>query len=98
MKTFAAVFFLFVISGFTSAEVTSLTLEDVNALKQVTTARMNPGGDRIAYLLQVPREIYVDDDGKPYHELHVTDLSGNSVPFIRSAMRKPSLIRCTASL
>ncbi|NCF72368.1 MAG: prolyl oligopeptidase family serine peptidase [Gammaproteobacteria bacterium] len=82
MKTFAAVLFLFVISGFTSAEVTSLTLEDVNALKQVTTARMNPGGDRIAYLLQVPRKIYVDDDGKPYHELHVTDLSGNSVPFV----------------
>ena len=73
---------LFLVSSLTTAEAASLTLEDVNSLKQVVTARMNPAGDRIAYLLQVPRKIYVDDDGKPYHELHVTDLNGNSVPFI----------------
>lgn len=73
---------LFLVSGFTNAQASALTLEDVNSLKQVTTARMNPAGDRIAYLLQVPRKIYLDDDGLPYHELHVTDLSGNSIPFI----------------
>jgi len=39
-------------------------------------------GFRIAYLLRVPREIYVDDDGKPYRELHVADLMGNSTPFV----------------
>ena len=73
---------LFLVSSFTTAEATPLTLEDVNSLKQVVTARMNPAGDRIAYLLQVPREIYVDDDGKPYRELHVTDLKGNSIPYV----------------
>ena len=73
---------LLLVSGFITAQATPLTLEDVNAIKQVATVRMNPAGDRIAYLLQVPREIYVDDDGKPYRELHVTDLKGNSTPFV----------------
>lgn len=75
-----AVSLLFV-SGLT-AQAAPLTLEDVNSLQQVVTARMNPAGDRIAYMLQVPRKIYVDDDGKPYHELHVTDLQGNSIPYV----------------
>lgn len=73
---------LIFVSGFTTAQATPLTLEDVNSLKQVVTARLNPAGDRIAYLLQVPRKIYVDDDGKPYRELHVTDLQGNSMPYV----------------
>jgi hypothetical protein len=50
-----------------------MTLEDVGSLKQVTTVRMSPAADRIAYLLQVPREIYKDLDGSAYHELHVAD-------------------------
>jgi len=73
---------LLLVSGFTPALAAPLTLEDVNAIKQVVTVRVNPAGDRIAYLLQVPREIYVDDDGKPYRELHVTDLEGNATPFV----------------
>ena len=73
---------LLLVSGFTTAQATPLTLEDINAIKQVVTVRMNPAGDRIAYLLQVPREIYVDDDGKPYRELRVTDLQGNSIPYV----------------
>jgi len=81
-KNFVVVLLLVFGFGFAAAEATPLTLEDVNSLKQVTSARMSPAGDRIAYLLRVPREIYVDDDGKPYHELHVTDLRGNSLPFI----------------
>ena len=81
-RLLALVASLLLVSGFTTAQASPLTLEDVNAIKQVVTVRMNPAGDRIAYLLQVPREIYVDDDGKPYRELHVTDLKGNSTPFV----------------
>jgi dipeptidyl aminopeptidase/acylaminoacyl peptidase len=76
-----AVFLVFA-SGLSTTKASPLTLEDISSLKQVTTARMNPAGDRIAYLLQVPREIYIDDDGSSYHELHVTDLQGNSTPFV----------------
>ena len=39
-------------------------------------------GDRVAFLLRVPRKLYVDDDGPAHHELHVTDLDGNSIPYI----------------
>jgi dipeptidyl aminopeptidase/acylaminoacyl peptidase len=87
MKKFVAVasLLLVFVSGYVCAQASSLTLEDINALKQVVTARMSPGGDRIAYLLQVPREIYVEDDGSAYHELHVTDLDGHSTPFITGA-------------
>lgn len=81
-KLLALVTSLVFVSGFTTAQADPLTLEDVNLLKQVTTVRMSPAGDRIAYLLRVPREIYKDDDGKPYRELHVTDLSGNSKPYV----------------
>lgn len=63
-----------------------LTLEDVASLKRVTAVRMSPVGDRIAYLLQVPRKLYEDDDGKPYHELHVADLQGNVTPFVTGAI------------
>ena len=81
-RLFALAASFVLIFGHTSAQATPLTLEDINVIKQVVTVRMNPAGDRIAYLLQVPREIYVDDDGKPYRELHVTDLKGNSTPYV----------------
>jgi len=71
---------LLITSGLATAE--PMTLEDVSVLRQVTTVRMSPTGDRIAYLLQVPREIYVDADGSAFHELHVTDLEGNSIPYV----------------
>ena len=81
-RLFALAVSLVLFSGFTTAQAAPLRLEDVNAIRQVVTVRMSPSGDRIAYLLRVPREIYVDDDGKPYRELHVTDLKGNSTPFV----------------
>lgn len=59
-----------------------LTLEDVAALKSVTAVRMSPQGDRIAYLLRVQREVYRDDDGPPYRELHIVDLEGNATPYV----------------
>ena len=70
----------------TAAAQSALTLEDVIGLKRVTTVRMSPAGDRIAYLLQVPRRVYEDDDGLPYRELHVVDLDGNSVPYVTGAV------------
>ena len=73
---------LLFVSVLPASHAEPLTLEDVNMLKQVTAARMSPAGDQIAYLLQVPREIYRDADGPAYHELHVTDLEGNSKPYV----------------
>ena len=67
---------------FSAVQAAPLTLEDVSSLRQVTNVRMSPSGEQVAYLLQVPREIYKDADGPPYHELHVTDLEGNSKPYV----------------
>ena len=81
-RIFALAASLQLVFVFAQAQAAPLTLEDVNVTKQVVTVRVNPAGDRIAYVLQVPREIYVDDDGKPYRELHVTDMEGNSTPYV----------------
>ena len=81
-RIFALAVSLVLVFGLNTTQAASLTLEDINILKQVVTVRMNPAGDRVAYLVQVPREIYVDDDGKPYRELHVSDLEGNSTPYV----------------
>jgi len=64
------------------AQAAALSLEEIVSLKQVTGVYMSPKGDQIAYLLSVPREIYKDDDGRPYHELHVVDFDGISRPYV----------------
>ena len=81
-KTLSLATLVALVSIIPAVQSAPLTLEDVNSLRQVTTVRMSPASDRIAYLLQVPREIYKDADGPPYHELHVTDLEGNSKPYV----------------
>ena len=65
-----------------AAEKPTLTLEEIVALKRVAAVRMSPAGDRIAYLLQVPREPYVEKDGPSHVELHVVDLNGVSRPYV----------------
>lgn len=70
------------IANLSLAQNGPLTLEDIAALKSVATVRMNPGGDRIAYLLQRHRDLYKDDDGGPYRELYVVDFNGNSTPYV----------------
>lgn len=64
------------------SQLPGLSLEDVVSLKSVSGVFMSPGGDRIAYLLSVPRDLYSDDDGKAYAELHIVDLDGVSRPYV----------------
>ena len=69
-------------AGAGSAQDDPLTLEDIVTLKQVASAVLSPSGEHIAYVLNVPRIPYVDDDGGAYRELHITDLEGSSRGFI----------------
>ena len=81
----ARVFSICLLTTVSSMQIASaepLSLEDIVALKRVSAIQMNPAGDQIAYLLSVPRAIYKDADGQPYHELHVVDLDGHSRPFV----------------
>ncbi|MGB5624541.1 MAG: hypothetical protein WBM61_02330, partial [Woeseiaceae bacterium] len=65
-----------------NAQSDALTLEEIVSLKRVSDVQMSPKGDRIAYLLSVPRELYKEDDGRPYHELHIVDFDGVSRPYV----------------
>jgi hypothetical protein len=42
---------------FAHAQTDGLSLEDIVSLKRVTSIRMSPDSEQIAYLLSVPREI-----------------------------------------
>jgi dipeptidyl aminopeptidase/acylaminoacyl peptidase len=63
------------------ADDSGLTLEDIVGLKSVSRAALSPNGDAVAYLLAVPRDLYKDDDGSSYSQLHVVDLEGVSRPY-----------------
>ena len=65
-----------------SAAADPLTVEEIVTLRSVVTAELSPDGERIAYVLQVPRRPYVDDDGPAFKELHVTDLEGRSRGYV----------------
>ena len=59
-----------------------MTPSDVTKIMQVVDVALSPGGEHIAYVLQVQREPGVDEDGPAYRELHVSDPEGYSRPFV----------------
>lgn len=70
---------------------TAITLKQTVEINRVGSAKISPNGLHIAYSKIVPRNIYQDDDGKPYVELYVTDLQGNSRRFITGKQRLGNL-------
>src|SRR5690606_18335101 len=59
-----------------------LTLEQVAKTRTVTRAEISPDGRHVAYVLSVPREVGVDDDGPARAELHVATREGDSRGFV----------------
>lgn len=59
-----------------------MTTWDVSMLRDVSSLAIAPDGAHIAYLLDVPRDPFQDEDGKAWRELHVVDADGHSRPFI----------------
>ncbi len=58
-----------------------ITPQDIASIRMVIDAAISPDGSRIAYLLRVPPTLTLEGDeklGKPWKELYVTDLYGNS--------------------
>ncbi len=64
-----------------AAEKPALSLEDTVSLKSASGAVMSPNGDAVAYLLSVPRTLYVDADGPAWKQLHVVNTDGESRPY-----------------
>lgn len=59
-----------------------LTPQRVAELRVVLNAVISPDGTAVAYVLAVPRRPFKDQDGPAWTELHVTDTSGVSRPFV----------------
>ncbi len=51
-------------------------------LQQVSDAKISPDGQRIAYLLSVPRRPLAEDSGPAWSELHLMLEDGTSLPFV----------------
>ena len=66
------------------AEQTSkvITAENLVTLQSVSQAQVSPSGEYIAYTRSVPREIYVEKDGKNWGELYLVNDKGVERPFI----------------
>lgn len=64
------------------AEQEVFTPHRVAKIRRVTDARISPDGAHIAYLLSVPRQLETEENGRPWSELHVVDMSGVARPFV----------------
>ena len=72
---------LLLLSGFSALaadEKPGLSLEAIVNLKTASQAVMSPDREAIAYVLSVPRELYVDEDGSAWKQLHVVNTEGES--------------------
>ncbi len=64
------------------ARADALTPMHVANTRSVGSAKMSPNGEHIAYVLNVPREPFKDDNGRGWSELHVVKQDGHSRPFV----------------
>ena len=62
------------------------TPEHLLQTRLVTEARISPDGQRVAYVLAVPRDPFTEDDGAAHRELHVVGADGQSRAFITGAV------------
>jgi len=75
----------------TQTTARTLTLEETVTLSHVGQAEISPNGKYVAYTLVNPRIPYIDDDGSHFVELHLTDLDGNTRPFITGNVNVSSI-------
>jgi len=59
-----------------------LTLEQLTRLRSVEEVAIHPDGDTVAYLLDVPRRVGVDENGKSWRELHLVDADRRTRPYV----------------
>lgn len=60
----------------------AITAENIVTLQSVTQAQVSPSGEYIAFTRSVPREIYVEKDGKNWSELYLVNNQGEERPYI----------------
>ena len=60
----------------------TMTALHVAKTRSVTSALISPDGTHIAYTLSVPRDPMTEKNGGAWSELHITDMDGNTRPYI----------------
>lgn len=60
----------------------TITAENLATLQSVGQVQVSPDGESIAFTRSIPREIYVEKDGKNWGELYLVDDKGVERPFI----------------
>ena len=58
------------------------TPHDVAKIRTVTSAAISPDGQHVAYVLNIPRVPFEEEDGPAWEELHVAGRDGESRPFV----------------
>ena len=59
-----------------------VTLEHIAEMRRVEETAISPGGERIAYVLSIPRQPGVGEDGPAWRELHVIGPDGESRGYV----------------
>jgi dipeptidyl aminopeptidase/acylaminoacyl peptidase len=73
------------------AKQSAMTLKQTVQVEAVSSTKISPDGNHIAYTLSIPREVYKEENGSHYNELHVSDLDGQSRKFITGKVRVSSI-------
>jgi dipeptidyl aminopeptidase/acylaminoacyl peptidase len=60
----------------------TITPENLATIQNVGQVQVSPSGDNVAFIRSVPREIYVEKDGKNWGELHLVNDDGVERPYI----------------
>lgn len=60
----------------------TITAENLATIESVSQVQVSPNGESFAFIRSVPRELYVEKDGKNWGELYLVDDKGVERPFI----------------
>lgn len=74
-----------------SLAAATLTLPEIVTLQQVNEISISPKGRFVAYIRNKPRDPYQEEDGAAWAELYVTDMMGQSRPFVTGKVKVSKL-------
>ncbi|SET70707.1 S9 family peptidase [Thalassotalea agarivorans] len=69
----------------------TITIEDIPKVKSVIQSQVSPSGDYVAFTRSIPRELYVDKNGRNYSNLFVTNAKGEERAFITGKVNLGSI-------
>ncbi len=64
------------------ADAAGMSVADIARLRLVDEVAVSPDGERIAYVVRVPRDPFGEENGPAWAELHLLDADGRSRPYV----------------